>query len=65
VGTGSQVICSGLTPKYIPDFTWNAETNERYQTNKFFDITESWMRLKQKQLTEKERRVLLRLLSNH
>jgi UDP-N-acetylglucosamine diphosphorylase/glucosamine-1-phosphate N-acetyltransferase len=65
VGIGSQVICSGLTPKYIPDFTWNAETNERYQTDKFLETADSWMRLKQKRLTEKERRVLLRLLSNH
>ena len=65
VGIGSQVMSSGLTPKYIPDFSWNAETKERYQTDKFLEITESWMQLKQKRLTEKERRVLLRLLSNH
>jgi UDP-N-acetylglucosamine diphosphorylase/glucosamine-1-phosphate N-acetyltransferase len=62
VGVGSQVISSGLTPKYIPDFTWNAETNERYQTAKFIQVAEEWMRMKQKVMTEKERRVLLRLL---
>jgi hypothetical protein len=28
-------------------------------------VTESWMKFKQKELTEKERRVLLRLLSKH
>lgn len=63
LGIGSQVICSGLTPKYIPDFTWNTETNERYQSEKFIQVAEGWRRMKQKVMTEKERRVLLRLLS--
>ena len=65
VGTGSQVIADGLTPKYIPDFTWDIQTNERYLSDKFMTVTESWMKFKQKELTEKERRVLLRLLSKH
>jgi UDP-N-acetylglucosamine diphosphorylase/glucosamine-1-phosphate N-acetyltransferase len=63
VGIGSNVIGDGLTPKYIPDFTWNIETNERYQAGKFLETANGWMQLKQKVLTEKERRVLLRLLS--
>jgi hypothetical protein len=63
VGMGSNVIAKGLTPKYIPDFTWNIETNERYQADKFLETADSWMHLKQKGLSEKERRVLLRLLS--
>ena len=63
VGIGSQVICSGLTPKYITDFTWNTETNERYQSEKFIQVAKGWRRMKQKVMTEKERRVLLRLLS--
>lgn len=62
VGIGSQVIYSGLTSKYIPDFIWDAETNERYQTEKFIAAAAQWMSLKQKLMTEKERRVLLRLL---
>lgn len=65
IGTGGQVICKGLSPKYVPDFIWNMETDERYETDKFIASAQQWMRLKQKVMTEKERRVLLRLLSNH
>jgi UDP-N-acetylglucosamine diphosphorylase / glucose-1-phosphate thymidylyltransferase / UDP-N-acetylgalactosamine diphosphorylase / glucosamine-1-phosphate N-acetyltransferase / galactosamine-1-phosphate N-acetyltransferase len=51
VGVCCNIIQSGLTPKYIPHFSWG---NEIYQLEKAIKDIANWKQLKKQLLTEKE-----------
>ncbi|MBC7849572.1 MAG: glucose-1-phosphate thymidylyltransferase [Chitinophagaceae bacterium] len=58
VGVGAHVFGNGLTPKYIPDFSWGIEGNLSYDFEKaIIDIT-NWKKLKNKNLSEHEMQTL-------
>jgi len=59
IGFGANVTGGGVTPKYIPDFSWNGE--EIYQLDRFLTAAERVMGRRGQQLTP-ERRELIKLL---
>lgn len=54
VGTAAQVFCSGLTPKYIRDFSWGATGERRYEWDKLLRDILNWKKLKGKILSDQE-----------
>jgi UDP-N-acetylglucosamine diphosphorylase/glucosamine-1-phosphate N-acetyltransferase len=67
-GTVISVCCNvfgnGLTPKYIPPFSWGSDGIERYEFDKALQDAENWKQLKQKSLTESEK-VILKHIFEH
>lgn len=57
-GICCNIVSSELPPKFITDFTWNVKTNERYVLEKVFKDIDNWMKLKNKQISEKETDIL-------
>lgn len=54
VGICSNVFGAGLTPKYIPDFSWGMEEKEQYEWEKALRDIENWKKLKGEVLHEQE-----------
>ena len=61
-GTVISVCCnvfgSGLTPKYIPGFSWGSEGVKRYELEKAFKDIQNWKKLKHQSLTDNEKSIL-------
>lgn len=57
-GVGCNIFGSGLTPKYLPNFTWGFDDIEKYKLEKAFADIENWKQLKGKTLTENEKSIL-------
>jgi UDP-N-acetylglucosamine diphosphorylase/glucosamine-1-phosphate N-acetyltransferase len=61
-GTVTGICCNiygtGLTPKYIPSFSWGSEGINRYDFDKALVDIENWKTLKQQTLTNEERLIL-------
>lgn len=68
-GTVTGVCCnvygSGLTPKYIPSFSWGSEGVERYDFNKALADIENWKKLKKEEVSEKERIILKHIFDHY
>jgi UDP-N-acetylglucosamine diphosphorylase/glucosamine-1-phosphate N-acetyltransferase len=58
IGVSCNVHGVGLTPKYIPSFSWGLDGKVRYDLNKALEHIGNWKRLKQKSLEEEEKRAL-------
>jgi UDP-N-acetylglucosamine diphosphorylase/glucosamine-1-phosphate N-acetyltransferase len=58
VGVACNVFGNGLTPKYIPSFSWGSEGIARYQFDKALDDIANWKALKGKTLTDNEKSIL-------
>lgn len=54
VGAVTNVFGSGLTPQYIPDFSWGFNPSKKYHFEKAIEHIKAWKKLKNKPLTEKE-----------
>ncbi len=61
-GTVIAVCCnvfgSGLTPKYIPSFSWGSEGVKRYEFEKVFPDIENWKKLKGETMNDNEKSIL-------
>jgi UDP-N-acetylglucosamine diphosphorylase/glucosamine-1-phosphate N-acetyltransferase len=58
IGVSCNVFGSGLTPKYIPNFSWGSEGIKRYEFEKvILDITD-WKKFKGDQVSENEKSIL-------
>lgn len=55
VGVCANVFGSGLTPKYIPSFTWGSDGLSRYEFEKALVDLDNWMKLKGASLTDQEK----------
>jgi hypothetical protein len=64
IGVSCNVFGNGLTPKYIPSFSWGSEGIERYDLTKALDHIENWKRLKHQVLTTAES-VILKHIFDH
>lgn len=60
-GIGCNIMGNGMVPKYIPDFTWNCSSGERYIADKLISDIQRWMQFKNQLLTETEKEILLHL----
>jgi UDP-N-acetylglucosamine diphosphorylase/glucosamine-1-phosphate N-acetyltransferase len=58
IGVSCNVFGTGLTPAYIPNFSWGSEGINRYDLTKAIQDIEGWKKLKSKLITEEEKSVL-------
>ena len=58
IGVCAHVSGSGLSPKYIPSFSWGSDGVERYEFEKALMDIQKWKRLKQKELSQHESTIL-------
>lgn len=58
IGVCCNVFGSGLTPKYIPSFSWGSDGLQRYDFEKALLDIADWKKLKNQVLSEDERSVL-------
>lgn len=58
IGVSSNVFGTGLTPKYIPNFSWGSEGLHRYDFEKALLDIEDWMQMKNATITDEQRVIL-------
>lgn len=58
VGVCCHVSGAGLTPKYIPNFSWGSEGVKRYEWEKALQDIAGWKKLKNETLTDEEKSIL-------
>lgn len=58
VGICSNVFGEGLTPKFIPGFTWGTKSLSKYEFEKALSDIQNWKKLKGFELTAKETNIL-------
>ena len=58
IGVCCHVQGSGLTPKYIPNFSWGSEGVNRYQFEKSLLDIADWKKLKGQTISDDERSIL-------
>jgi UDP-N-acetylglucosamine diphosphorylase / glucose-1-phosphate thymidylyltransferase / UDP-N-acetylgalactosamine diphosphorylase / glucosamine-1-phosphate N-acetyltransferase / galactosamine-1-phosphate N-acetyltransferase len=59
------VFGNGLTPKYIPSFSWGSEGVERYRFEKALADVENWKQLKGQTLTQNEKTILKHIFDHY
>lgn len=65
IGVSCNVFGSGLTPKYIPSFSWGNEGLRRYDLRKALIDIEDWKKLKGRKLEENEKTILKYIFENY
>lgn len=58
IGVSCNVFGTGLTPKYIPSFSWGSEGVNRYEFDKAILDIADWKKLKDKTVNEEEKSIL-------
>jgi UDP-N-acetylglucosamine diphosphorylase / glucose-1-phosphate thymidylyltransferase / UDP-N-acetylgalactosamine diphosphorylase / glucosamine-1-phosphate N-acetyltransferase / galactosamine-1-phosphate N-acetyltransferase len=58
IGVCSNVFGSGLTPKYIPSFSWGSEGVKRYELEKAMVDIADWKKLKGQAVSKDEKSIL-------
>jgi UDP-N-acetylglucosamine diphosphorylase/glucosamine-1-phosphate N-acetyltransferase len=58
IGVCCNVFGTGLTPKYIPNFSWGNDGIMRYKFNKALQDINNWQQLKNRSITENEKSIL-------
>lgn len=65
IGVCCNVFGSGLTPAYIPSFSWGSEGVERYELDKAFKDIQNWKQLKKHVLTDNEKSILTYIFKHY
>ncbi len=65
MGVCSNVFETGLTPKYIPNFSWGSDGLRRYELEKALTDIDNWKTLKGKAITENEKTILTYIFKNY
>jgi len=65
IGVCSNVFEAGLTPKYIPNFSWGSDGLKRYELEKALTDIDNWKKLKGKAITENEKTILTYIFKNY
>ncbi|MGH2553643.1 MAG: putative sugar nucleotidyl transferase [Chitinophagaceae bacterium] len=58
VGVCCNVFGNGLTPRYIPNFSWGSEGVKRYDIDKIFPDIDDWKKMKGETLSDNEKSIL-------
>ena len=58
IGVCCNVFGQGLTPRYIPSFSWGSDGLQRYELEKALQDISEWKKLKRKEVGEDERSIL-------
>jgi len=64
VGVSVNIFGSGLTPKYVPSFSWGSEGIKTYNFDAALQHIENWKQLKHQTLTAEEKSILKYLYEN-
>ena len=65
VGVCCNVFGEGLTPKFIPDFSWGSKGLSRYELDKALNDVTSWMQLKNIKMEESRIKVLKHIFDHY
>ena len=65
IGVSSNVFGNGLTPKYIPSFSWGCDGVERYLFDKALSDIQNWKELKHQSLSQNEKVILKHIFDNY
>lgn len=65
IGVGAHVFGTGLTPKYIPSFSWGSDGIERYTFDKAMSDVAAWKSLKKENTTDKEKDILKHIFDHY
>ena len=65
IGVCCNVYGTGLTPRYIPSFSWGSEGLNRYDFDKIIPDIEEWKRLKGLTMTDNEKSILKYIFDNY
>jgi len=65
MGVCSNIFEAGLTPKYIPNFSWGGDGLRRYDLEKALIDIGDWKKLKGKNITENEKTILTYIFKNY
>lgn len=65
IGVSSHVSGTGLSPKYIPSFSWGSDGVERYEFEKALRDIQNWKQFKQQQLHENEKTILKHIFDHY
>lgn len=57
-GISCNIFGEGLSPKYIPDYSWGFSNENKYHFEKACKAIDNWKRLKNQSLTEAEKNIL-------
>ena len=64
VGISANIFGSGLTPKYVPSFSWGSEGIKTYNFDAALQHIDNWKQLKHQALTAEEKSILKYLYEN-
>ena len=65
IGVCSNILEKGLTPKYIPSFSWGSDGLKRYELAKALADIDNWKKLKGSSITEKEKTILTYIFKHY
>ena len=65
IGVCCNVFGAGLTPKYIPSFSWGSDGLQRYNLDKALVDIDDWQKLKNKKLSRNEKTILKYIFENY
>ncbi len=65
IGACCNVFGNGLTPKYIPSFSWGSDGIERYSLEKGFVHINNWKQLKHQEITSNEKIILQHIFEHY
>lgn len=65
IGACANVFGNGLTPKFIPSFSWGSEGLQRYELDKAYSDINNWKLLKGSALTASEKSILKHIFDHH
>jgi UDP-N-acetylglucosamine diphosphorylase/glucosamine-1-phosphate N-acetyltransferase len=65
IGACCNVFGNGLTPKFIPSFSWGSDGVERYKLEKALTDIQKWIELKQQAITESEKLILKHIFEHY
>jgi UDP-N-acetylglucosamine diphosphorylase / glucose-1-phosphate thymidylyltransferase / UDP-N-acetylgalactosamine diphosphorylase / glucosamine-1-phosphate N-acetyltransferase / galactosamine-1-phosphate N-acetyltransferase len=65
IGVSCNVFGNGLTPKYVPNFSWGSDGVERYELEKAFSDIDAWKSLKDEFVTESEKSILKHIFEHY
>ncbi|HEX8313841.1 MAG TPA: putative sugar nucleotidyl transferase [Flavisolibacter sp.] len=65
VGACANIYGNGLTPKYIPSFSWGSDGLQRYDLEKAFTDINNWKLLKGSAITSSEKHILKHIFDHY
>jgi UDP-N-acetylglucosamine diphosphorylase/glucosamine-1-phosphate N-acetyltransferase len=65
IGVCCNVFGNGLTPKYVPNFSWGSEGVQRYRFDKALSDIENWKGLKKQSVSENEKTILAHIFKHY